>query len=354
MSVERFLLFCSFLGVLPVHPQVAFDPSSVRQLYSGGSGFYSYAPSIIERDGKEYIFTCHNHDPYLIRDDIFLTVEFQGRMIEDRSVISHSLFGWDSFHNCDPSVLETSITFNKTHYGWVMFYLGNDVDRSARNQIGIALAENIEGPWVKLAQPIIPYSDGDSWGVGQPTALPIGQSGKFLLIYSEHSHGYAGLRETTVDLHDLNHIAIDMPKVVSSSTKRGDTTVPINNIDMALDPSGQFVYAIADESPYPKTNPHYITDRLALVRMEWNSLLDGTGTWHLEAEITPPLTRLARNHNAGIVRTPQGTILPGKNLTVVFASSCADEGAKHCDERPEWTYTLWQISAKSQNAPVNK
>lgn len=102
--------------------QLTFDKSILRQAYQHADGLYSYAPSIVDQGDVQYIWSCHNHDPFVVRDDIVMSKPEKGHLTQDRSVLVHSFFGWDSFHVCDPTVLRTDIVFNKTVYHWVMFF----------------------------------------------------------------------------------------------------------------------------------------------------------------------------------------------------------------------------------------
>jgi hypothetical protein len=55
--------------------------------------------------------------------------------------------------------------------------------------------------------------------------------------------------------------------------------------------------------------------------------------------IDAALTGLARNHNAGLVRTATGRLPDPRSLTVAFTSSCA---GTTCDSL--YSYHLWQIT----------
>ncbi len=349
---SRLALLLAFVGALaqsPLHAQVSFEGSRPQPVYAPGSGRYAYAPSIVDVDGARHIFTCHNRDPLRIRDDIFETVLAAGHISQDRPVLAHSLSGWDSFHVCDPSVLRTHISYNKTVYRWIMFYLGNDVDRSARNGIGFALAESIDGPWVRYPSPVVPNPAPDSWGVGQPSALPLQpESSTFALLYTDSTNRQCALSMTTVDLTDLDHprIAPSRPMPCDGLPSGLGLAPRLTNVDLAWEPGHRRIFAIADASPYPKSAPTYITDRLLLLSIDAPSLLQGKGRWTTEAVITPQMTGFPRNHNAGLVRGPNGDLSSANGITVVFTRSCSADTPKPCDGRPEWTYDLWELTGK--------
>lgn len=174
------IIVAILFGTTSAWAQLQFDRKSLRAVYTHADGIYSYAPSTIRIGDSRYMWTCHNHYPFIVRDDIVMTRWDEGHLTEDRSVLTHSFFGWDSFHICDPSVVRSDIVFNKAAYHWVMFFLGNDVDRSARNQIGVALAQTIEGPWEKLPQPVLAYAQSEGWGIGHLQLCPLMEREGFL------------------------------------------------------------------------------------------------------------------------------------------------------------------------------
>jgi hypothetical protein len=78
---------------------------------------------------------------------------------------------WDSFHVCDPSVVAGRFRDGNTVYRYAIFCLGNDVDASQNNQIGLALSESLDGPWRRRGPPIVPDTERGTWGTGQPSAV---------------------------------------------------------------------------------------------------------------------------------------------------------------------------------------
>jgi hypothetical protein len=338
-----FILAGAFACAAAACAQLQFDRSTLHQVYTHPDGIYAYAPSIIRVGDQRYIWTCHNHDPFIVRDDIVMTKWQAGRLVEDRSVLTHSLFGWDSFHICDPSVMHSDIVFNKATYHWVMFFLGNNVDRSAQNQIGVALAQSIEGPWEKLPQPVLAHVEDGSWGIGQPSAVPLDGKGRFLIVYSG-----AGIHAATIDLSDMNHIVTSTSVEVATKGLEGLTSLSpaVSNLDIAFGPGRRRIYAVGDIRSGEKRYPTFITSRLAVLSIDTDDLVHGSGNWRIESVIGPELTGFPRNHNAGLVRDADGNLADGR-VTVVFTRSCATASNLPCKAgaRAEWTYDLWEISA---------
>jgi hypothetical protein len=322
--------------------QLNFDAKTLHRVYSHPDGFYSYAPSVVDVGDIRYIWTCHNHDPFIVRDNIVISTFQHGQLVDDRSVLAPSFTGWDSFHICDPSVMRSDITYNKVSYHWVMFFLGNDVDRSAHNQIGVALSQSIQGPWEKLPDPVLHNSGGEGWGIGQASALPIDGAGKFLVVYSGN-----GLQASMVDLSDLGHITVSKPIDVTTSGLEALSNAkwPVGNMDIAYSKDRKHIFAVADIH-LPQTGfPTFITSKLAVLSIEAAKLQSGGGKWTVEAVIDPPLTGFPRNHNAGLVRGADGRIANPDVLSAVFTRSCAADSNVPCKDRVEYSYDLWEISA---------
>lgn len=164
-----------------------WDTFSVSEVYAPEDGFYTYAPSVVRDGNTDWIWTCHNDTFRVVKDHIYLTRVVDDVVIESRSVLEASPApAWDSFHVCDPSVVAGKFAYQGDKYKLAMFYLGNDLDASAHNQIGVAFANDPAGPWVKLPKPVVTSDRIDQWGVGQPTAVVMpGNPGKVLLGYTQ-------------------------------------------------------------------------------------------------------------------------------------------------------------------------
>lgn len=114
----------------------------------------------------------------------------------------------------------------------------------------------------------------------------------------------------------------------------------MNNFDVVYEPRRDRFYAVREQHPYPADNPSYISASLQVVSIAGVNVRIGGGRWRVEGEIGPKLTGAARNHNAGIARTPHGMLLATDSVRVVFAVSCAGAG---CNGRAEWSYDVWAI-----------
>ena len=146
------------------------EPKEVRYELGGGAGYYNYAPSVIEDEyGIRYAYMCQNRVPFEIVDYIYL---YKGIPTRDgyvwqpgTEVLGPSVDGWDNCHVCDPDVREFKTRWKGKTYNWIMTYLGVDQWDCNHNQIGLAVSESIEGPWIKYdGNPIVPYEARNMWG----------------------------------------------------------------------------------------------------------------------------------------------------------------------------------------------
>lgn len=322
---------------------ITWDSNSLTLVYRpAGNQFYAYAPSVVLDGAATRIWTCHNSLPGVIRDSVYSTVISGGLVTSDRAALSPTGTGWDGFHNCDPSVVRVNVSYGSTSYQYAMFYTGNDLDASSHNQVGVAFANSLDGPWTRYLNPIVPFagSDTSQWGAGQPSATTIDpQAGRVLLFWTE-GYGQTSTYRAEVDFNNPSGPVIGSRLQV---TKAGLTGTDggsdwLNDADFAYDPSRDRFYAVREQHPYPTDQPTYISANQQLVSIAGSSIWNGGGTWTVENAITPALTSFARNHNAGITRNIYGTLISPGSITVVFTTACGN-----CTDSL-WTYALHQIT----------
>lgn len=323
---------------------VQWVPGSVHEVLDPGPGFYTYAPSVISFPGRQLIWSCHNQQPYVIRDHIYLTERIGNTVRSDTVALGPDAAGtWDAFHICDPSVIAGRYRYQGTSYRYALFFLGNNVNASANNQVGVAFSNSLYGNWVRYPDPIVSYPTG-AWGVGQPSAVSLDRGGRVVLFYTHGAQdGTYGARRL-LDLSDMAHPVIGPEAKVTNAGLTGLDGRPdwFNNFDVAYAPTQHRFYAVRDEHPYPTDNPNYIVSRVQLVSISARAMWTGQGAWRVEGAVTPALTGFPRNHDAGLVRSLYGWLPNPRSVTVAFASSCA---ASNCPPTgPLYTYRLWEVT----------
>ncbi len=335
---------------------IRWDPQSLRQVYDPKEGFYSYAPSVIEEAGVEHLWACHNEQPNVIRDHIRYfqrvgDVLTPGPLIPGPLVLGPGpSAAWDCFHVCDPVVVKGEFSFAGAMFRYAMFYLGNDVDASRNNQIGIAFSNEFTGPWKRFDRPIVAYPRRGGWGVGQASVTSIDGKGRLLLFYTKEEHGCGGFRRE-LDLSDMSKpCAGPEAPITNRGLPRSDGRPDdLSNFDVVYDPARDRFFAVREQWPHPSSHPTFISDRLQIVSIAAKSIWQGGGSWRVEGSITPELTRLDRNHNAGIVRTVYGTLPSPNRLRVLFASSDVEPDPPA--HRSLWTYALHEIAGDIVDQP---
>ncbi|WP_456283789.1 hypothetical protein [Microbacterium sp. JZ101] len=347
-------------GAVDHGPQIDWNPESVQEVYAPADGFYSYAPSVVREGDTDWIWSCHNDEFRVIKDHIYVTKIVDGTVVDSRSVLEASPApGWDSFHVCDPSVVAGSFRYEGTAYRLAMFYLGNDLDASAHNQVGVAFANDPEGPWVKLPRPVISFERTDQWGVGQPTAVVMpGEPSKVLLGYTQ---GDSSTRAyvTEVDLRNAEDFSITEPVELPNAGLTGadGSSDYLNGFDLVLDKRNSRFLTVREQHPYPADNPWWIGPSVQVASLGLHDLRSGRGAWTPEGNINEELTGFTRNHNAGFVRDWQGHLVTKNDVEVVFTKSCSslptvddpDWSQATCDSL--YSYDLWSVDGKISKRP---
>ncbi|MBA4148983.1 MAG: hypothetical protein H0X66_12775 [Verrucomicrobia bacterium] len=347
------LALCVLIGCKTNTSRLDWLPESVREVYRPpGGDFYSYAPSVVRLKGVDHILACHNAESGVIRDDIYFIRRTANNVTAESVFKSGPDCAWDSFHVCDPSIVSGKFKFDGKGYRYAMFYLGNNVDASRNNQVGVAFGNDWRGPWMRYPEPIVEYPQNGRWGAGQPSAV-YDSKGKLLLFYTKGIPATAGyVRE--VDLHDMASPKIGPEFKVSTNGLLRASGAPDywNNFDVAYDPARKRFWAIREKRPYAPEDPRYITSHLEVVSVQADQIFRPDAQWRAEGEINPELTGHARNHNACFDRTLAGALPQRNRIRIVFSTSCAGEECR--GKRPLWSYSLWQVEGKMVDGPVLK
>jgi hypothetical protein len=324
---------------------IAWQPKSLRTAYAPGRQFYCYAPSVLIDDrGVEHLFACRNLSPRIIRDHVFHFERSANGVVGEPqlSLAPNTVRGaWDSLHICDPSVIAGAFRLHGETFRYAMFYLGNDVDACRRNQVGVAFAHELSGPWTRLDRPLIAYPTQTDWGAGQPSAVTLDRAGKVLLFYTTSGNPAAWM--CALDLSDADHIPAARPVAVPTTGLTDINGRPDgpNNFDVAFDASRNRFWMVREAHPYPKSEPSFISAHLQIASIDAAALRSGSGVWRVEGSIGPDLTHFARNHNPALARDAFGALPDPREIRVVFSSSQA-EPELHGLFAP-WTYALQEI-----------
>jgi hypothetical protein len=346
------LMVVIFLGVLsPIaKAAVLWDSSSLTSVYDPQGNLYTYAPTVVRDGNTEHMWTCHNAEDGVIRDNIYYTKRVNGVVTESRSVLGPGPNGaWDSFHVCDPAVLAGKFNFEGTVYDYAMFYLGNDIDGVTHNQIGVAFSNDLEGNWIRYPQPIVTYPNDGFWGVGQPSATSVDGQGHLLLFFTKGDPQMTAGYRIEMNLSDMANPVIGAPLHLTDAGLKdiNGNQDWFNNFDITYDPTRDRFFAVRDVHPFPSNTPNFISTSVQIVSIAGGSVWGGGGEWKVEGTLNAAVTGFPRNHNAGLLRTVYG-ILPNPNqVEVYFADS---DAAPDLVGKAEFTYDIWTIKGELNNA----
>ncbi len=340
-------------------PSTTGDASFENNLFgeSLDLNFYNYAPSVIlEGNDTMHVWFCGNGESGNVTDFIGYrkgTLQGDGtwRFSERDLVLSATEGTWDARHVCDPSVIKGDFTYHGTEYHYLMAYLGCVTNDSSRNEVGIAVAESIEGPWTKVddVNPIANYytspeyvDDRWTWGFGQPSLVSVDHAGQVLLFYTK---GVAGGTYQAVEHWNLSNL--DNPVKLSEAqiTNAGVVNASggadvINNADFAYDPHTKRLYVIKEDFPYASGGgTDWLTgaNTVMYVNLDTNeshigqTLFAGIAMrWQVVRSIGTAETGFARVHNSGLVRDPYGWMIDPNRIPVVYTR------ADVSDDYPDW------------------
>ncbi len=311
------------------------------------SNFYNYCPTIMmEGNAIMHIWYCSNKTSGNVTDYIAYRrgeLRADGRWVfTEKSLVLQPTSGtWDERHTCDPSVIKGIFTYGTTAYSYLMAYLGCVTNDSSRNEIGLAVAQSPEGPWIKVAEanPIANYYESPeyvpdqwTWGYGQPSLVSVDKAGKVLLFYTK---GIATGTFEAAELWDLSNLNEPQKMASANVPNAGIVNISggadvINNADFAYDPYSKRLYVIKEDFPYQSSeNPTWITSsntieyiNLGEESYPGESLFTGaTLRWQKVGSIGPNETGFARVHNCGIMTDPYGWLMNPFQIPVVYTMS---------------------------------
>lgn len=304
--------------------------------------FYAYAPSTVEQGNTRHVFYCGNSVSGSVHDHAMISVGTKQSNGSWKYGTPKVALGpespapaWANYHICDPEVLQGTFNWSGHTYSWVMLFTayGNDYP----NQLGMAFADSINGPWKIYPTPLL--TDNQDFGtdcpqtdycIGEPAATSVDGKGRMLVYYQ----GNGGFIRRDVDLSNVTSPNVGPSEQLPSGGLPGW----LHNASVVYSPVKGRFYASYDTGLWNKVSngPPVQTDT-SVVSVDAGDLWSGTGSWRGEGTIDGAHSGYAFNHNSGIVHDPYG-MLPGTTIEVVHtvANGRTPEGAWGV-----WTYRLW-------------
>jgi hypothetical protein len=202
-------------------------------------------------------------------------------------------------------------------YSWMMVYLGCDIHYCYHNQVGIAFAKEIEGPYIKYDRnPVVQYDEVFHWGAGQASVVSLDGKGKFRMLYSQTVHEYARRLQVCrtfwrdFDLSDADHpiIGEEVAMHVGGMDNRdGEEEVAAFNPTIVWDKSSDLYYLTREGTPFDKTrSPDFIAPYTQVSVISRTDFENNEGGWRTVYNVDGKDTGYERNHNAGLVKDAYG------------------------------------------------
>lgn len=338
------------------------------------TNLYNYCPSIFVEDGVTHIYYCTNISPNVIRDHVGYRTSADGQTYSDEAIVLYpdaDKTVWDGIHTCDPEIVKGEFHWNGEVYNYLLGYLGCKTLDCEINEIGLAVAKEPGGPFIKLdhLNPFVHYEFDSStderrkvfqWGVGQVSMINMDKKGQIMMIYTRGDAVGTSLVCEKWDLSDLNDpqpIGGDDWKVtVPTRGAVGRDMKPslLTNADFVYDGQNGQLYMVCDGAPTylegvdDPGSPTFISSNLRVLRfsqqcfpgeMEGFFVQDMYARWNTVKSIGKKDTGFPRNHNAGLLSDPYGWLADEEALQVFYAVS--DVG-KPSDSL--WTYRIHQYT----------
>jgi hypothetical protein len=336
--------------------------------------FYQYAPAIVVEGGFENLFTCENVVSGVIRDNIvhrrYVPRRYvPGGYVNGRFVEGHFVEGreahadialrpsddpqrFDSVHVCDPEIVAGTFLYRGASYHYVLLYSANNEPSALGNQIGIAFANSLDGPWKRAAEPLLTFdfsgAERAAWGVGQPAAVNTDRGDGFLLFYTQGGHGRTQILMSQVRVHSTADLSdppfvVDTPLPVSENglyQADGRTRDYLSNAAVAYWPASNAFLIVRPQRPFSASPPTFLETQQEIDTIDSTDLLAGRGIWRRLMVIGPSLTGAARNHNAGIEKDIWGAISAPSTLTTFVTTSEACADPLLCYPQQLWNYRV--------------
>ncbi|WP_040949809.1 hypothetical protein [Gorillibacterium massiliense] len=320
-------------------------------LFDDEDGIYNYCPSPVCVDETTMvIFYCANTWPGLVIDDIYAR---KGKLEDGRwtfgdkfRVLQPERTGWDCIHVCDPDVIRGEFHYRGEDYSWLMVYLGCDIHHCYHNQIGIAFAKSIEGPYVKYeGNPIVGYDEVFHWGNGQASLLSLDGKGKIRMLYSQTVHEYERRLQLCrtfwrdLDLSDADHPIIGEEVAMHEGglmNRDGSKAEAAFNPTIAWDRERDLIYLSREGTPFDKTrSPDFIAPYTQLAVISRSDFERNEGGWTVVHNFGAEDTGFERNHNAGIIKNAYGWLQDSCRLPMALTVS------ELKDRDFLWTYRIY-------------
>ena len=240
-------------------------------------GRYIKDADIID-DGETRILLYTTNGEVAEEDNVIATrtatyVENEGWLYGEESIaLTGTVDGWDEFIG-SASIVKGVFEYGDVAYSWLMAYCATPNANDTQFEIGLAVATEIGGTWVKVGDRAIIEYDERVYGTGcvgcyAPSLVNLNKESAIRIYYTYadiygHFAKFIDINATDLDVlytdaakTDVNLISGSNHLPTNGNLSGGDLALMFPNADFAHDGNGQVVM-VKDYSPSAATTPAY-------------------------------------------------------------------------------------------------
>jgi len=232
-------------------------------------GFYMKDADVIEINDVRYLVYTTNKtkadEDNVIALRVGEYVENHGWLYGEQTIlVEPNADGWDKYIG-SASIVKGTFEMGGENYSWLIAYAGSTNEKLNASNIGLAVAKEINGTWVKVGtEPVIKYDTAfgtNMVGCYAPSVINYNK-GSLVRIFYTYADAYGHFAKFfDADLADLDSIdGVDAYAVLDGNLQSGDAVLMFPNADMAYDSENGLFYAVKDYSPSAATTPAFANE----------------------------------------------------------------------------------------------
>ncbi|MFA5235948.1 MAG: hypothetical protein WC399_03825 [Bacilli bacterium] len=311
------------------------DPEPVYGLPTPETGFYMKDADVIEEANGDrllvYVTNAESgeeDDVIAIRRGVFSSGN--GYLYgEEHVILTPSVSGWDQYIG-GPAIIKGEFSYDTVAYSYLLAYHGTDLATGMSNSIGVALATDPLGTWVKVSDvdPAFEYDAavyGETYlGFHAPSLINLDQESIIRLFWTwADAYGHYTYF-LDIDLSDLSTAEPSGFAMVpnNGNLSSGDLETMIPNADFAYDGTGHDLFMVKDYSPAASQLPR-VSTRIELAKIAEEELYttdqgDGWESLGLFVFLDTPEGLYERLYSGTIVADEYGHVLSTSSIEIIY------------------------------------
>jgi len=304
-----------------------------------GLGSYIKDADVLD-DGENRILLYTTTGTIAEEDNVIATrvatLEAEGWVYGEESIaITGEVDGWDEFIG-SASIVKGAFEYGDVEYAWLMAYAATPNANETQYEIGLAVATEIGGTWVKVGERALLEYDEVVYGAGcvglyAPSLVNLNGESAVRIYYTYadiygHFTQFVDINAADLDalyteeaLKDVNLISGTNQLPTNGNLSGGDLALMFPNADFAH--CNGKVFAVKDYSPVPALAPSF-ADRIELgviaeKELYTIELLDGWASLRLWDSFDVDM-EYERLYSACIVSNAYGFIAEGEAIEVIY------------------------------------